>query len=107
VKCLKTRSNLITSGEIARGQVIEVKSLGLRVEVARPLTIWLLYQCWRTQYEIAIFDSVGRSARGRRQHPLGLMDLEQLSRVELQGVEGIATLASRPKNSIENTGYLV
>jgi len=35
------------------------------------------------------------------------MDLEQLSRVELQGVEGIAALASRAKNSIENIGYLV
>jgi len=61
----------------------------------------------RTQYENAIFYSVGRSARGKRQHRWGPIDLEQLGRVELQGVEGKAALVSRAEKSIENTGYLV
>jgi hypothetical protein len=64
----------------------------------------------RTQYENGIFYSVGRSARGKRQHRWGLMDADgyrTLGRVELQGVEGKAPLVSRAEKSIENTGYLV
>jgi hypothetical protein len=78
----------------------------------------------RTQYENGKSCSVDRSARGKRQHPLGAIDLEQPSRVELhsdadatvhwrgdrtamQGVAGTAALVSRAENFIENTGYLV
>ena len=38
------------------------------------------------------------SACGKRHHPLGPIDLEQLGRIELQGVEDTAALVSRAVN---------